>query len=72
MPQYSRVYAQDPLTHLPSSHLLSPLNVSAAMHGVSAREQIVLLIALQFLGPLEKHGMFQASREGTKEKELGI
>ena len=26
-PQYSKVYARDPLTHLPSSHLLSPLTI---------------------------------------------
>ena len=25
-PQYLRVYIKDPLTHLPFSHLLSPLN----------------------------------------------
>ena len=28
-PQYSRVYTKDPLTHLPSSHLLSPLETSS-------------------------------------------
>ena len=27
-PQYSRVYSKDPLTHLPSSHLFYPPEVS--------------------------------------------